>query len=237
MKRYSFLMSVQLLCNGAEMVSLDDKLRDAGVSTGFYSTVKDPINQADWQKLHEQGNLIDADFLKRIFLKSIFPYYSRGELGVFSPYTGLKNERTLAIGEGVMKIFQQNPHLIKLGIAFERKKIILEKMQELLRKLMLSDSEKAEILLKNLYAQEGLLEDIQTMLYNFMKSGYEEFITKIKDVDIKGLSAQKQMDARIAAGNFLADYIPDFIQEHTKYKKIWDSIDGYLKPFDPATLL
>lgn len=208
---------------------LDTHTRIAGLGSGgasFYSHVKNPVSDENWKRLHKEGNSTeDNALLTNIFFNSMFQFYSDWFLGPLSPYVtfGKAYEKNKLAVDSAMKSFQENNYLIKLAIAYQRRKIFVEKLGLLLVKGELS--EQAAQKLQQIYLNEDqLVENIQTLIFNWIKQGYDFVKAKLR-----GASYHQSEEI----GKFLKDFVPYFINSddpHPLYKKIIDNLDSYTKP-------
>jgi hypothetical protein len=116
--------------------------------------------------------------------------------GDFKPFLAYKEAVETAI-----RSFQGNPRLITLGIAYMRQKVMTEKIQEAMKELSGDPAEAAQ---KQLLATDRLTQDLQSMIFAWMKDGYLEFLARYR------AASQEQ---KALAGASLADYAPAFLSE------------------------
>lgn len=122
---------------------------------------------------------------------------------------------------------KENNLLKKMAAAYQRKKIVVEKLRDLTREF--AGKPEAETIFKILMAEDSRTRDIQTMIFNFMKEAYKSFIEKYKKAENKS-SKQK-----IATGLFLAQFEPSFIK-YCYYKKLISELDELAKPQKHITI-
>jgi hypothetical protein len=119
--------------------------------------------------------------------------------------------------ETAIRSLQGNPRLVALGIAYERQKIVTEKIQDAMKGLSGAPAEAAQ---NRLLATDRLTQVLQTMIFEWMKGSYREFLAKYQAAP----EGQKAM-----AGASLADDSPKFVTE-TYYAAIMANLEAYLKP-------
>ena len=229
---YILLISNSIQSIPIKLPSIDDYLLKAGVeeSAAFYSP---DIKEGEYWELHNRGYEIYEDFLKRIFLGTVFQFYTYILIGydmnynytqfkdyslkpksydlrkfgvlakdlLSKPLKDIKeiaeNDKLWAGIQTAIDNLKQNQLLLDLGIAFERQKIVVEKLEQLLRK---NPSEEIQ---RNLLEIDRIDIDILNMIYYFMKESYEEFKSK--------LAKTATVDEAIRATDFLATFKPEFI--------------------------
>ncbi len=148
--------------------------------------------------------------------------------------TRRQSEQILSYIEAAIKYFKENEMLQKLAIAFERMKIVVEKLNAKVK------AGKSEIL-KTLLEQDRLLIDIQTMVFHMIKQGYEQYIEKVRKLaaeivdsfkkDSKPLDkiTQEDLTKFEHLGDFLKTFKPSFICA-PYYKNIISKLDELQKP-------
>lgn len=110
--------------------------------------------------------------------------------------------------------FKDNELLKKLGIAYQRRKIVVEKINKLLtdKKESGATQEELESISKILYEQDRLATDLQTMIFYMMKEAYEKYIQDFSEKEHE-----------------LKDFVPDFIKA-PYYKEIKSKLDELTSP-------
>lgn len=111
--------------------------------------------------------------------------------------------------------FKKNKLLENLGIAYQRMKIVVEKLAN---QLTINPD---EVLVRALYAADRIATDLQTMIFHFMKEGMEKYQQQFRSA--------KSDEEKINAGNFLETFTPVWI-EKPYYKKIIENINNFMQP-------
>lgn len=209
---------------------LTDKQFDAGMGvaigplTDFYS-----VDQLEFVTLHAKGNLIDKKWLADYFMRSIFQAYTYELFGYYMkfedkngpPFCLWPQKYKPALKSAIEK-FKQNKLLISLGAVLMRQKVIIELLSDLTEKT--GDNKVQQLLINhNSYA-----DDIQTMIYYFMKEAYEQLRAKIK--------ASRSEQERMQSGEFLETIEPNFIK-HPYYKEIVQKLEEFGNPMTIEQML
>ena len=92
---------------------------------------------------------------------------------------------------------KQNNLLNDLAAAYMRQKIVTEKLH---KKVAATG---AAIIMPQLLRHDKYAEDLQTMIYHFLKEAYGKFIVEIKAAP---------QDKKLQSGNFLSTFVPSFFE-------------------------
>ncbi|OGB84307.1 hypothetical protein A3F66_01930 [candidate division TM6 bacterium RIFCSPHIGHO2_12_FULL_32_22] len=235
MKKCLYILIISSLIKSApiKLTPISDYLLKAGVeeSKAFYSPT---INEGEYSELHRRGHEIYEKFLEKIFLGTVFQFYTYIFLGYDMNYNYAQfkdrsirpreydirkfnvlsenilnkklyrieevqdfgqNDKLNAIKTAIDNL-KQNQFLIDLGIAFERQKIVVEKLGQLLQK------SPSETIQQQLLEVDRIDIDLLNMIYYFMQEAYSEFKQKLAKVS--------SADDAIRATDFLMTFKPQF---------------------------
>lgn len=214
--------------------TLTDEEQKAGAMTsGFYAP------GMDYQYLHDCGHTALEEFLEDFFFKTIFQNYVHHFFGYDmnfdyqQPYdiqkfntildnleldTKNKSEQFNIISSlgSALKSFKENQLLRKLGTAYQRMKVVVDKLS------YKTTYSKDEIIFKALTQADRLATDLQTMIFHMMKKGAELYKNNIK-------AAYPDQQEMKAAGNFLKNFKPTWVKE-TYYQDIIKQLEMLMKP-------
>lgn len=126
--------------------------------------------------------------------------------------------------EQTLEAFKKNNLLQKLAAAYQRQKVVVEKLNFLLKQALLptvKDEAKIEKLTKLLYQRDRIATDLQAMIYHFMGEAFANYKMKL---------AQAQTDReKLTAGNALIFFEPSF-KNKPYYKKLLQQLDYLMLP-------
>jgi len=111
--------------------------------------------------------------------------------------------------------FKKNESFAKLAGAYQRWKIIAEKVES-------TEQNSTEKFGDFVYTVDRIPTDLQAMIYYWMQEGYELFLKKFKDA----LPSERN-----TSGDFLATFVPSFITR-PYYAKIMAMLDELSKPVE-----
>ena len=147
-----------------------------------------------------------------------------GFLDLLNPETAEELAPLLAGVEALERAnrsWRRNALLQRLGIAFMRQKIVVEKLAKAVARG--SSPEQREARHQITLARDRLVQDLQTMIFHLMQEGFAAFAVRVKAAD----PARKA-----GAGAFLAEFRPAFMAQ-----PYYEKIDSYLEEYGLATVL
>lgn len=112
--------------------------------------------------------------------------------------------------------FKQNKLLRALGIAYQRQKIVLEKLQQLASGM----DDKFQQLL---YKYDLFTNDLQTIIYYFIEEAYYQLRKRLEDK----LKTEEELSD---VGNFLSNLQPQFIKRYPYYQTIIMNLEKFQQP-------
>ena len=117
---------------------------------------------------------------------------------------------------GAIESFKKNESFAKLAGAYQRWKVVLEKVES--TNLNSTEQFSGDFV----YTVDRIPTDLQVMIYYWMQEGYESFKQKFK----AALPGEK-----ITSGDFLATFVPSFITR-PYYATIMSKLDELCKPVE-----
>ncbi|HBR71030.1 TPA: hypothetical protein DIC20_05415 [Candidatus Dependentiae bacterium] len=185
-------------------------------------------NYTMWQTYKEQKKDIkmekyDRSKFKNIFVRLDLPEREIDSLNVDRiPQAALDNIWQIEAVKNAINALKQNKLLRTLGIAYQRTKIVVEKLHD--KAKTTQDEEIGRVS----YLEDRIATDLQAMIFYFIKEACEEYIERFTEARIK-----KEKDE---AGKFLSTFKPSWLDE-PYYKNIISNLDSLIKAQDVNDLL